>query len=256
MWHDLRLASADGRAIPALYAASVPAGPRAALLMHGITAEKTETGFYTRLAERLLAQGVSVLSIDLPGHGDSPLPFEQTSVGAMVQDLAAAWAWLRARHAEIVPVCMSFSASVFLLGQAAGLPRPARAALLNPVTDYRANFIESDTPWGRGFAPQLADPAFWSLPSHAVHGSERRLGRQLISDLALLAPQAVSLPVGMQLLILHGDADSVISLASAQRFARERCPLASTRFVVVPGAEHGFHDDPAPVHEAICAFVS
>lgn len=255
MWHDLTLASADGRAIPALYAASAAAGPRAALLVHGITAEKTETGFYTQLAERLLAQGVSVLSIDLPGHGDSPLPFEQTNVAAMVQDLAAAWAWLQARHVEIVPVCMSFSASVFLLGQAAGLPRPARAVLLNPVTDYRANFIKADTAWGRGFAPQLDDPAFWSLPSHAVPGSERRLGRQLISDLALLAPQAVSLPAEMQLLILHGDADSVISLASAQRFARERCPLASTRFVVVAGAEHGFHEDPAPVHDAICAFM-
>jgi alpha-beta hydrolase superfamily lysophospholipase len=85
MWNALSLTSADGRAIPALYSTGPNAGPRAALLMHGITAEKTETGLYTQLAERLLAQGVSVLSIDLPGHGDSPLPFEQTNVAAMVQ---------------------------------------------------------------------------------------------------------------------------------------------------------------------------
>jgi len=256
MWNPLSLTSADGRAIPALHAASPKAGPRAALLMHGITAEKTETGLYTQLADRLLAQGVSVLSIDLPGHGDSPLPFEQTNVAAMVQDLAAAWAWLQARHAEIVPVCMSFSASVFLLGQAAGLPRPQRVVLLNPVTDYRANFIEADTAWGSGFAPQLADPGFWTVASHAVPGTPLRLGRQLISELALLAPQAVSLPAGMQVLVIHGDADTVISLASAQRFARERCPLASTSFVVVAGAEHGFHEDPAPIHDAICQFIA
>lgn len=242
--------SVPGRSIPALYAAR---GPRAALLVHGITAEKTESGFYLQLAERLLAEGISVLSMDLPGHGDSTVAFEDTSVTQMAEDLFHARRFVAARHTDVTLVCMSFSASVYLLACAAGLPGSAGVVLLNPVTDYRANFIAADTAWGRGFCPQLAEPGFWAAPHHAVHGGPRRLGRRLLSELALLSPQSVRPPTSQRLLVLHGSADSVISLASARAFVASRAPAA--RFIEVPGAEHGFHTLPGVVHDAICSFV-
>lgn len=242
--------SATGRSIPALYAGR---GPRAALLVHGITAEKTESGLYLQLAERLLAQGVSVLSIDLPGHGDSAIAFEDTSVTQMVEDLFHARGFLAARHPQVTLVCMSFSASVYLLACAAGLPASAGVVLLNPVTDYRVNFIEADTDWGRGFCPQLAEPGFWAVPQHAVHGGPRRLGRRLISELALMSPQSVRPPPSQRLLVLHGTADSVISLASARAFVAGRAPAA--RLIEVPDAEHGFHTVPGAVLDAVGQFI-
>ena len=243
--------SAAGRRIPALQAGH---GPHAALLVHGITAEKAEGGLYLRLAERLLTQGVGVLSMDLPGHGDSAIAFEDASVSQMVEDLVHAHRFLADRHAAVTLVCMSFAASVYLLASAAGLPRCDSVVLLNPVTDYRANFVEADTDWGRAFCPQLAQPGFWTVPHHALPGDTRRLGRRLISELALLSPQSVRPPAAQRLWVLHGTADSVISLASARVFVAGRAPHA--RFIEVPGAEHGFHTVPGAVLAAVDEAVS
>ena len=252
MLHRIDLCSADGRVVPALYQ---DAGPRAALLVHGITSQKEEDGgFYLALAERFAEMGLSVLSIDLPGHGDSPLAFEDTAPSLMVEDMAVALAFLRARHTPTLVVCASFGASVYLLARAAGLPLPDAAVLLNPVTDYRTNFVCADLPWGRSFAPQLAHPGFWALTDHAVPDGPLRLGRRMLSELALLSPQAVRLPDSLRLLVLHGTADEVISLASARAFVNSRAPR-STEFDEVPGAGHGFHGFHSQVQARICEFV-
>jgi alpha-beta hydrolase superfamily lysophospholipase len=188
----ITIPSAAGRAISALYR---QAGPAVALMVHGITAEKTESGFYTALGQRLLARGMSVLSIDLAGHGDSELPFDQTCVTLMAEDLVAACAFAAARHGALHLVCASFSASLYLLAQAAGLAPAAGVVLLNPVTDYRANFIEADTAWGRAFCPQLSAPDFWTVPHHAVHGGPLTLSRRFISELALMSAPRPTLRV-------------------------------------------------------------
>lgn len=246
--------SAAGRSIPALYGVSDTSAQRAALLVHGITAEKTESGLYLGLAERLRARGVSVLSMDLPGHGDSAVAFEDGSVTQMVEDLVHAHRFLAERHTAVSLVCMSFAASVYLLASAAGLPGCESLVLLNPVTDYRSNFIEADTDWGRAFCPQLAEPGFWAVPHHPLPGDTRRLGRRLISELALMSPQAVRPPASQRLLVLHGTADRVISLASARAFVAGRAPHA--RFVEVPGADHGFHTVPGLVGDEVCRFIA
>jgi pimeloyl-ACP methyl ester carboxylesterase len=250
--HRIDLRSADGRVVPALYQ---DAGPRAALLVHGITSQKEEDGgFYLTLARRFAEMGLSVLSIDLPGHGDSPMAFEDTAPSLMVEDVAAALAFLCARHTPTLAVCASFGASVYLLARSAGLPLPDAAVLLNPVTDYRTNFVCADLPWGRTFAPQLEDANFWALPGHAVHGGPLRLGRRMLSELALLSPQAVRLPESLHLLVLLGTADEVISLASVRAFVNSRAPRAA-EFDEVPGAGHGFHGFRPQVQARICEFV-
>jgi pimeloyl-ACP methyl ester carboxylesterase len=69
----------------------VPGGAAArrpkALLAHGVTASK-ETLF--RLGEALAAAGYEAYAIDLPGHGDSPLPFRPSDNVQIVGKAAAA----------------------------------------------------------------------------------------------------------------------------------------------------------------------
>jgi predicted alpha/beta-fold hydrolase len=142
-------------------------GEQLVLLCHGITSEKTERGFYTKLSERLSNDNFSVLSFDFRGHGDSAIPFEEATISGMVEDLVQMYLYARQVGYKVSFVCTSFGASIFLLGQSKFHFSPTRIVFLNPVTDYLTNFVMADTEWGRHFSPQLQSPDFWLLPSRS-----------------------------------------------------------------------------------------
>jgi pimeloyl-ACP methyl ester carboxylesterase len=229
-------------------------GDELVLLCHGITSEKTEGGFYTRLSEQLACLNFSVLSFDFRGHGDSAVPFEDATITGMVEDLIHSYLYARQAGYRVAFVCSSFGASIFLLAQSKFQFRPTRIVFLNPVTDYLMNFVMADTEWGRYFSPQLASADFWLVPTHKIPNNTLSLGRKFISELALLEPQAMSLSPHHRSLVMQGDADTVISQTSVKGFIDK---LESNRvtFVLIPGAEHGFKGYEGLVINLTCQFL-
>jgi pimeloyl-ACP methyl ester carboxylesterase len=172
----------------------------------------------------------------------------------MVEDLIQAYCYASQAGYKISFVCSSFGASIFLLAQAKFHFQPTRIVLLNPVTDYLTNFVMADTEWGRRFSPQLQAPDFWLLAKHKIPNNRLRLGRTFISELALLEPQAITLSSDQRALVLHGDADVVISQASAKRFV-EKHDFKAVSFVSIPGAEHAFPGHQKTIFDLICKFL-
>lgn len=242
----------SGHSIPSIIGKR---GDQLVLLCHGITSEKTEGGFYAKLSERLGEYNFSVLSFDFRGHGDSAIAFAEATISGMVEDLIQVYSYARqAGYKQVSFVCASFGASIFLLAQAKFRFSPTRIVLLNPVTDYLSNFVMADTEWGRRFSPQLQSLDFWLLPNHKIPNNTLTLGRTFISELALLEPQSTRLSPAHRALVLHGDADTVISQASVKRFV-ERHNANTVSFVSIPGAEHAFPNHQDPILDLTCKFL-
>lgn len=252
MLSQIKIPTKNGRKIPAIYCDH---GANLTLLVHGITSEKTEDGFFTELANQLIDRSQSVLSMDLPGHGDSAITFTEMRISQMVEDLAITYAFAKKKHQNINFVCNSFGASIFLLCTFASMPHPNKVVLLNPVTDYRTNFVCADTEWGRQFSPQIKNLNFWEVEKHKVPGRNLYLGRGFISDLALLSPQSVHLGDEYETLVIHGEQDTVISIQSAFNFTKNRTPN-STKFISIPNARHGFQGYEKAIFENILTFFN
>jgi pimeloyl-ACP methyl ester carboxylesterase len=65
-----------------------------ALLVHGITADRHEWGFFDYLSEALLSKGINTLAIDYRGHGESTLSIDQLSLSGVFLDIMTGWQYV------------------------------------------------------------------------------------------------------------------------------------------------------------------
>ena len=61
------------------------------LLVHGITVNREEDGFYTELAKRLSSIGTASLRFDLPGHGSSQGSYEKLTLTKVISAIDSAY---------------------------------------------------------------------------------------------------------------------------------------------------------------------
>jgi len=187
-------AEASGRAVmfPSLdgtslagefYEASNRPAP-AVVLVHMLTRTKAD---WNGVADRLQDAGITVLTIDLRGHGGSSGPAQP--LPAMVQDVRASVQWLAGRPGvrpgSIGLIGASLGASLSLLA-AVELPAVRAIALLSPSLDYRGlrtdlNLVKRIGGRAMWFAASAEDPlALRTLRDFAAEPSGPR--EQLISN--------------------------------------------------------------------------
>ncbi|NNJ11974.1 alpha/beta fold hydrolase [Chloroflexales bacterium ZM16-3] len=108
--------------VPALHIAP-KGGARAAICVaHGSGCDKT---FYAwRLADALMAQGLSALLIDLDGHGESPRPQAYPDI---IESVAGPARWLSERYDKVGLLGMSLGGAVTARAVADGAPCDALA---------------------------------------------------------------------------------------------------------------------------------
>jgi pyridoxine 5-phosphate synthase len=135
------LSSTDGVTIAGeFFEASNHPAP-AVVLVHMLTRSKSE---WKDLPDRIRDAGITALTIDLRGHGQSGGSAQDLQ--AMIQDVRAAAQWLstrpNVRGDRIALVGASLGASLALLA-AVDLPQARALALLSPSLDYRG--LRTDT---------------------------------------------------------------------------------------------------------------
>lgn len=214
-----------------LEAAWQPAGERAVVLAHGITADFTEQGLFVTLAERLAAAGFSVLRFSFRGHGGSDgVPRDLTIAGERL-DLRAA---VESVGRPVSLVASSFGAVSATLS--AG-ELPLRSMVLwQPVLDLRRTFLEPELPRGMqlyGDKTPLRENGFLDIEGRF------ELGAPLFAEFAELDPLAAFLAGEVPALVVHGDADEHVSFDIAREAAAKR---PGTGWYPVAGAGHGFRD--------------
>ena len=178
--------SLDGTSLAGEYfeASSRPAP--AVVLVHMLTRSKGEWG---SLPERIQDAGISALTIDLRGHGESS--GSPQALADMVQDVRAAVQWLAARQGvragSVGLIGASLGASLSLLATVE-LPAVRAIALLSPSLDYRGlrtdlNLVKRVGGRSMWLAASAEDPlALRTLRDFAAENSGPR--EQMISSTA------------------------------------------------------------------------
>jgi alpha-beta hydrolase superfamily lysophospholipase len=224
---SLTIPSLDGIPLDALLQRPEhPAG--AMLLAHGFSVDYHEEGAFDRLAEGLLAAGITVLRFSFRGHGRSGGTQEGMTISGERLDLSAAYRWLTANLPGPYGLLgASFGGVSTTLQLAALRPAPACFALWNPA-------LEIGNVFGDGRLEHVREHG-WVAPHNNY-----RIGQVLIEE-RMLFPRNLALDRldgSIPTLILHGTEDALVPLHSS----RNAAAAPNVELIVFDGAAHGFHE--------------
>lgn len=231
----LTLTTPDGHEIRPVLAGPADAR-RICVMIHGLTSDHSEAGLYDRQAELLTAAGIASVRFDFRGHGRSAMPSEKMTIAGEIVDLMTVLAAID-DYPEIVLLAHSFGGAVTGLLPPAVQKRFCRICLWSPVVSLWHTFIRPELPW--------------QIEKFGVARFGRRLGGgrgvtidgvwyaglPLIYEGMRKKPEPGLRRLRQPLLILHGDADQMVSRARSMALA---AAMPTARFVTVPGADHGF----------------
>lgn len=231
----IKFNSYDGTALSGLL--DIQTGETAALLVHGITSEKTEGGFYTAIAEQLSAHGVTSLAIDLRSHGESEGEQVDFLMSGAINDICSGIELLLSQGAKnIILVAASFSGGLSVRVAEKYPQIISRLVLFNPRLDY--------TPWA-------TDPQYWENGTYTdsakkelhIKGFLTRngfsLSRAMINELLAFDPsQGVTL-LNKPILMVHGTKDTVVPIEGTKTCCRS---MHNCTLIEVENAQHGFTD--------------
>ncbi|NEA59552.1 alpha/beta fold hydrolase [Streptomyces sp. SID13666] len=237
--------SLDGTALSGTVSDAVSPQRGAAVLVHGAGVTREEGGFFARLATGLASAGVGCLRFDLRAHGASGGRAEELTIAGVTNDIRAAGDHLRAEAGHAGPVhviAASFSGGAAALHAAHQPAEVGRVVLLNPRLDYRERYITRKPYWaGDCLSPEFAR----SLDEQGFTEKDPfELGRALLNEVFYLDAAAIVSAVRAPVLIVHGTADTFVSVESSRHYR----PLfgGPTELMELDGAQHGFavHEDP------------
>jgi Serine aminopeptidase, S33 len=94
---QVALTAKDGNKVLGTYR-DVGSPKAAVLLVHGITADRHEWGYYDLVGEAFQRISIASLAIDYRGHGESELPIKNLMLSGMMLDIDIAWRYLLESH--------------------------------------------------------------------------------------------------------------------------------------------------------------
>ena len=190
--------SANGVTIAGEYFETTSQPAPAVVLVHMLSRSKSDWGV---LPDRIRDAGMTALTIDLRGHGQSSGSAQ--SLPDMVQDVRAAVQWLAARPNvrgdAIAVVGASLGASLALLS-AAELPQVRAVGAISPSIDYRG--VRTDT----ALIKRLGSRSIW-LSASAEDPLALRTMRDMAAEPSGPREQVVSNAVAHGTPLLDRDPD-------------------------------------------------
>lgn len=203
----------------------------AMLLVHGITADREEWGFYTRMAQILEEIGIATLRFDYRCHGVDKTPMRELSLSGIVNDIDAAFQKMLELVGAYLPSFIF--AHSFGGGTAAYWVSknkntfPLKVLFLSaPVIDYADDVSRNAGDW----VTALRTDGYVSY-------GDNRLSRCLISEIPHINGIEATANPPCPLIVFHGDADTDVPLSSSQKFVKVS---EFSRIEVIEGAEHGY----------------
>ncbi|ONI70481.1 alpha/beta hydrolase [Actinosynnema sp. ALI-1.44] len=218
---------------------------RGVVFVHGGGVTREEGGFFTRLADGLGTAGVSTLRYDLRGHGESEGLQQEATLAAHLNDIRVAIARLReSTGVEAVSLLgASFGGGLCAYYAAKRPEELTRLVLLNPQLNYKDRYIDQKPHWAND---HLNDDAALRLKEtgYLSHSPTVKHGRAVLNEAFWIRPNLVLGEIEAPTLIVHGTADTFVSIDASRAAARQL--RIEHELVEIEGAQHGFavHDDP------------
>ncbi|WP_157448929.1 alpha/beta hydrolase [Deinococcus peraridilitoris] len=239
------------------YGSVVPGARAQVLLVHGYA---EHVGRYTHLIEALVRANFSVYAFDQRGHGRSPGPRALLRLRDLTDDHLAARAWLR-QHAPEVPT-FAVGHSVGGLVTALSLARDPRG-LRGVVLSSPALVVGQEEPAAKRAALRLlsrvAPRTPVSVVAKGILSRDPEIDRAFEADTLcysgrVQARSAYEMMTGadalwgklgnwtLPTLVIHGDADRLITIEGSRRFVRN---IASQdrELWEAPGGYHELFND-------------
>lgn len=220
--------------IPGLLIAPPAPTGAAVCLLHGSGDNKT--AFKWRLVGALLSRGLTVLTIDLAGHGENQTPQRWPDC---TTEVPAALAWLRARPGVGRVGLLGISMGGALSAHAAVVARPDALALCEtPISFHSTKAMVWREVWRTLRSPVLdlmRETTAWQIWRTWDAGHGRR--EIALSDLIrrLDVPGQVA-RLACPLLLVYGQRDDIAPPDHGQRL--HQAATVPCRLTVVPGASH------------------
>lgn len=200
-----------------------------AILIHGITADRHEWGFFDFLVQELNQQGITTLAIDYRGHGESAFDFSDLTLSGILLDIEASFKYIQETHNQSgLPVTLignSFSGGlVYLFGQKN--IRVHHVVMTCPVTSYISDISRVNSDW-----EQNLDTGF-------VLYAGRKIKNKIIDEMHIYDGEIASFASVKRTDIFHGLLDSDVPFTEPESFAKNRSPLVKIHGL--EGMDHSF----------------
>ena len=149
--------------------------------------------------------------------------------------------WARQQDYRTVShLATSFGASVTLLAASTyDLSLFKKVVFWNPVINYRNTFIEAKVEWGKEFFNQKKIDELAYRPCTQIPETDFSISAKMTQELLLMRPETTVWPKSQPLLIVQGDADSLVPFEDARAYAQAHRP--HVKFVCLKGVDHGFN---------------
>lgn len=221
---DLKTKTVDGHDITPVYTAVNQ--PKATILMvHGITADHTEWGYYTLLAEALAKEGVSSIAFDLRGHGSSDIEVEKLSLSGAMLDIQAAWELLcdlhQGKDLKRFIIGNSFGGGItYLFGNQAS--DVDHVFLTAPVLSYIDDIEDMADAWKKSGLSTFTYVKF-------------SLSSLLVPEMHYFDTRIADAIANVPFTVIHGEVDSDVPFISSKNFVANR---PSGNLIGMKGMDH------------------
>ena len=210
----------------------------AVLLVHGITVDRNEDGFYTKFATNLEQINAASLRFDLRSHGKSEGKYEELTLTGVMNDIGSALKELKKKIPSRTPVSIiaaSFGGGLSAYWVSEHPNEIKTLVLLNPVLNYGQRMLYSKSYWSKDHittgGAKILQKQGW------LHHGSFRMGRALINELFYVKPFEKISDIMIPILTIHGDKDSMVPINVSKKFAKSN---KKSEFMSIKGADHGF----------------
>ena len=208
---------------------------------HGVTGNK-DRPFVVALAEGLTAAGIDALRFSFAGNGDSEGRFEDCTISKEVDDLGSVLDAVGALDAGARPVAFIGHS----MGGAVGVLRASADRRIRWLVSL-AGMVHTRAFAEREFADVTPDAGcMWEEP-------DCPLSQVYIDDMAAIdSVVSRGADIAVPWLLVHGTEDDVVPPQDSRDIA---AGAPDAEIVELPGADHVFSDDPAPMVDAVVAWL-
>lgn len=213
---------------------------KAIMLVHGLTADKDESGIFIELGEKLKENSFSVFRFDLRGHGESEGNSVNTTIKKELSDVDNAIHEVISKgYTNIGLLGASFGGSITTLYAVNNQNKLKCLCLWNPVLNFDHFFLNPISPWVKEQKERI-DKEFVERGWATIGSRKFAIGKQLVIEMKTLFPYKELKNITIPIIIIHGTKDTKVSFEDSKEYVRN---LKSGTFIKIEGAEHGFHEE-------------
>jgi dipeptidyl aminopeptidase/acylaminoacyl peptidase len=213
----------------------------AVILCHGMDSNKNSEKL-VRLAAELARRGMLALRFDFAYVGESSGKFEDITYSGELSDLQSAYGLVKSRRKGKIGI---FGSS---MGGTVALMLAAREPTVATVVSLAAPLHPEKFPARVLTEAQLLR---WRERGYIIYNGQR-FNRALLDDLEGIDVPACARRVACPVLILHGDADTIVPVEEA--YELYGCLAQEKRLTILSGADHRF-SNPETMQRALAETV-